>query len=75
MNPKEKATNFIETGLGEADTRSFFGHEMRREKLEHIVTFGVMKGKCSTRKQREKVLAGLIKWLKVGCLEGHDRLR
>ena len=33
---------------------------MRREKQEHLVTTGVIK-----RKQREKMLDGLIKWRKV----------
>ena len=40
---------------------------MRRTKLEHLASTGMIEGKCSTRKQREKMLDGLIitKWLKV----------
>ena len=63
--------------LLEVDTRSlinrickpqaiFFGHMMRRKKLEHLVTTGTIKGKCSTGKQHEKMFTGLTKWLKVG---------
>ena len=39
---------------------------MRREKLEYHVTSGMIEGKCSRRKQQEKMLNGLTKWLKVG---------
>ena len=38
---------------------------MRREKLEHLVTTGMTVGKLSTRKQREKMLDGLTKLLKI----------
>ena len=62
--------------LPEVDTRSlinrickrqaiFFGHMKRREKLEHLVTTGMVKGKCNRGKQREKMFTGLTKWLKV----------
>ena len=34
---------------------------MRREKLEHLVTTGMIEGK-----QREKTLDGLTKWPKAG---------
>ena len=44
----------------------FFGYEMRREKLEHLVKNEMIEGKCSRRKQHEKKLDGLTKWLKVG---------
>ena len=37
---------------------------MRREKVEHLVTTGLIKGKCNKGKQREKMLDGLTKWLK-----------
>ena len=36
-----------------------------REKLEHVVTTGMIEGKHSRRKQREMMLDGLTKWLKV----------
>ena len=41
---------------------------MRREKLEHLVTTGMIKEKLSRGKQPEKVLDGLTKWLNVGCM-------
>ena len=36
---------------------------MRREKLEHLVATGMIEGKLSKGKQREKMLDGLTKWL------------
>ena len=45
---------------------TFFGHVMRREKLKHILTTGMIKGKRSKGKQPEKMLEGRTKWLKVG---------
>ena len=39
---------------------------MRREKIEHIVTTGMVKGKLSTGKQGEKMLDGLTKQLNGG---------
>ena len=45
-----------------------FGHVMRREKLEHLVTSGMIVGK-----QRQKLLNGLTKWLKVG--QGTEALK
>ena len=30
---------------------TFFGHVIRREKLEHLITTGMMEGKCSIEKQ------------------------
>ena len=44
----------------------FFGHVIRREKLERLVTTGMNEGKRSTGKQREKLLDGLKKSLEVG---------
>ena len=38
---------------------------MRREKLEHLVTTGMIEGKGSRGKQREEMLDGRIKCLKV----------
>ena len=38
---------------------------MRREKQEHLVTTGIIEGKRSRGKQREKMLDGLTKWRKV----------
>ena len=45
---------------------NFFGHVIRREKLEHLLTTGMMKGKCSRGKQCDKMLDGLTKWFEVG---------
>ena len=45
---------------------TIFGHLMRREKLEHLSSTGIIEEKCSTGKQGEKMLDGLTKWLKVG---------
>ena len=45
---------------------TFFGHVMRKEKMEHIVTTGMMEGKKSRGRQREKMLDGLTKWLNAG---------
>ena len=39
---------------------------MGREKLEHLVTTRMIKGKHSMVKQREKMLDRLTKWLNVG---------
>ncbi|GFO20524.1 hypothetical protein PoB_004702900 [Plakobranchus ocellatus] len=44
----------------------FFGHVMRREKLEKLVTTGILEGKRSRGKQREKLIEGLADWLKAG---------
>ena len=43
---------------------------MRREKLEHLVTIGMMEGKRSRGKQRENMLDGLTNnyWLKIGIV-------
>ncbi|GFN92952.1 hypothetical protein PoB_001945800 [Plakobranchus ocellatus] len=47
-------------------TATFFGHVMRREKLENLVTTGMLEGKRSRGKQREKLIEGLTDWLKAG---------
>ena len=39
---------------------TFFGHVMKREELEHLVKYGMIEAKRSRRKQREKMLDGLI---------------
>ena len=39
---------------------TFFGHVMRREKLEHLITTGMMEGKRSRGKKREKMTDGLV---------------
>ena len=39
---------------------------MRTEKLEYLMTTGMIVGKQSRGKQPEKMLDGLTKWLKVG---------
>ena len=45
---------------------TFFGHVMRREKSEHLITTGMMEGKRSRGKQREKMTDGLANWLGAG---------
>ena len=42
---------------------TFLGHMMRREKLEHLGTTGMIQGKSSREKQCEKILDRLRKWL------------
>ena len=66
-----------ETVLKEADSKrslvnkirkrqsSFIGHVMRREKMEHLVTTGMLEGKRSRGRQREKVLDSLASWLRA----------
>ena len=39
---------------------------MRKEKLEHLITTGMMEGKRSRGKQREKMTDGLANWLGAG---------
>ena len=43
----------------------FFGHVMRREGMEHLVTTGKINGKRSRGRQREKHLNGLQKWMHI----------
>ena len=43
---------------------TFFGHEMRGERLEHLVTTGMIIGKSRRGKQHQQVLDGLTKRLK-----------
>ena len=45
---------------------TFFDHVMRREKLEHLITTGMIEGKRSRGKQREKMTDGLANWLGAG---------
>ena len=45
---------------------TFFDNVMRREKLEHLIKTGMMEGKRSRGKQREKMTDGLVKWLGAG---------
>ena len=47
---------------------NFLSHMMRREKLdlEYLVTIQTIEGNRCRRIRREKMLDGLIKWLKVG---------
>ena len=45
---------------------TFFGHVMRRENLEHLITTGMVEGKRSRGKQREKMTDGLANWLGAG---------
>ncbi|GFN98481.1 histone-lysine N-methyltransferase SETMAR [Plakobranchus ocellatus] len=39
---------------------------MRSERLENLVTTGMLEGKRSRGKQREKLIEGLADWLKAG---------
>ena len=39
---------------------------MRREKLEYLITTGMMEEKRSRGKQREKMTDGLANWLRAG---------
>ena len=48
------------------DKQHSLDHVMRREKLEHLITTGMMEGKRSTGKQREKMTDGLANWLGAG---------
>ena len=45
---------------------TFKGHMMRKEKLEHLVTNGMIEGKCNSGKQREKMLDGRTKLFNAG---------
>ena len=70
-----KKTN--EEVLKEADTErslinkirkrqaTFFGHVMRRERMEYDITTGMLEGNRSRGRPREKMLDGLTSWLKV----------
>ena len=83
-----------ETVFREVDTRSlknrirkrqatFFGHVMRKEELPYLVSHGVIEGKHTRRKEREKWMDGLniervtcTRSEEVSrCLECHDHLR
>ncbi|RUS70812.1 hypothetical protein EGW08_021432 [Elysia chlorotica] len=44
---------------------TFFGHVMRREGLEHLVTTGMIDGKRSQGRQREKMTDGMKEWLQI----------
>lgn len=44
----------------------FFGHIMRRETLEHLVTTGKLEGKRSRGRQRMKMIDGITSWLETG---------
>ena len=46
--------------------RTFFSHVMRREKLKHLVTTGMIEGKCHSGKWRKEMFDGLTKWLVGG---------
>ena len=44
---------------------TFFGHVMRRERMEYDITTGMLEGNRSRGRPREKMLDGLTSWLKV----------
>ncbi|GFR99776.1 endonuclease-reverse transcriptase [Elysia marginata] len=61
---------------------SFFGHIMRRERQEHLVTTGMVMGRRGRGKLSEKTTDGLASWLGVGSslemikmTRKHDRQR
>ena len=67
---------------------NFFGHKMRGEKLEHLVTSGIIKGKCSRKIAKKKDVGWTRKVTKnrmndrciksnkeSRCVEDHDRLQ
>ena len=39
---------------------------MRKQKLEHLLTTGMIEGKLNRGKQRKNILDGLTKWLNLG---------
>ena len=43
----------------------FFGHVMRREALEHVITTGKIEGRRSRGRQREKITDVLSSWLRT----------
>ena len=43
----------------------FFRHIIRTEGLEHLATTGRLEGKRSRGRQREKIITGIGKWLKI----------
>ncbi|GFR62243.1 endonuclease-reverse transcriptase [Elysia marginata] len=45
---------------------TFFGHIMRRERQEHLVTTGMFMGRRGRGRQCEKTADGLASWLGVG---------
>ena len=45
---------------------TFFGHIKQREEQKHLLTTGMIKGKCSRGKQQGKIMDELTKWLKAG---------
>lgn len=53
----------------------FFGHAMRREKLEHLVTTGKIEGRKSRGRPREKILDGISGWLSSEPLDVLRRVR
>ena len=64
---KKKKTGIPDKSGGRPSLQTiFFGHVMRREKLEHLITTGMMEGKRSKGKQREKMTDGLANWLGAG---------
>ena len=61
---KRRLCNDIKRGQA-----TFFGHVMRREKLEHLVTTGKINGKRSRGRQREKITDCLSHWLRKTSIE------
>ena len=50
-------------------TVTFSCHAMRKRKLEHLLTAGMIEEKCSWGKQQEKMLDRQIKRLNEGCVK------
>eukprot|EP00914_Ancora_sagittata_P016495 GHVO01032816.1.p1 GENE.GHVO01032816.1~~GHVO01032816.1.p1 ORF type:complete len:146 (-),score=10.20 GHVO01032816.1:534-971(-) len=53
----------------------FFGHVMRKEKLEYLITTGKIQGHKSRGRPREKILDGISGWLSSDPLEILRRVR
>ncbi|GFR58227.1 hypothetical protein ElyMa_000024600 [Elysia marginata] len=47
---------------------TFFGHIMRRERQEHLVTTGMFMGRRGRGRLHEKTTDGLASWLGVGSM-------
>ena len=67
--------------FGKTDTRSLiitmckcratcFGHGTRREKLEQLVTTGMLDRKKTAEENNVKKMVGLTKWPKIGRVNG-----
>ena len=51
---------------------TFLDHVMRRKKLEHLVTTGMIEGNRNKVKQQAKMLNELTRWPNVGRVTVHS---